>query len=316
MSERAGDLGDAIEGGLWGLLIGDALGVPYEFRKPHQLPPFDQIEMPPPAGFRPTYPDAPPGAWSDDGAHALCLLASLLDCGRLDLEDLGSRLVRWLHDGYMAVGGIVFDVGMQTSAALAKVRSGVPAERAGGRDEWANGNGALMRVLPLALWHHGSDDELVRDAARQSMVTHAHPRSQICCALYCLWVRFTMRSAPDPWAQAAFTLRSLASGRPGWGGELDAHVRPERAPEGTGTGYVVDCLHSARVAAEEPTFERVLKRAVSLGHDTDTTAAVAGGLAGVRHGLSGIPGRWRDALAERATVQALVNRLLERDRAG
>jgi len=159
MRERARDLRDAIAGGVWGLLIGDALGVPYEFRKPHQLPSFDQIEMPPPGGFRPTYPNAPPGAWSDDGAHALCFLASLLDCGRLDLDDLGARLLRWLDNGYMAVDGIVFDVGMQTSTALANLRSGVPADRAGGRDEFANGNGSLMRcrsacgiVGPMRSW--------------------------------------------------------------------------------------------------------------------------------------------------------------------
>jgi ADP-ribosyl-[dinitrogen reductase] hydrolase len=305
------DIRDAVAGGLWGLLIGDALGVPFEFRKPQDLPLFDQIEMPPPSTFRPTYPDAPAGAWSDDGAHALCLLASLLDRGHLDLDDLGARLVRWLDTGYMAVGGIVFDVGGQTSTALARVRSGVPAERAGGLDEWSNGNGSLMRVLPLALWHRGSDEALVRDAARQSMVTHAHARSQICCALYCLWVRFTMQGAAAPWAQATSTLRSLAPARPGWPAELETKVRPDREPEGTGSGYVVDCLHSARRAAEESTFERVLKRAVSLGNDTDTTAAVAGGLAGVRHGLSGIPKRWRDALAEPATVEALAGRLIE-----
>jgi ADP-ribosyl-[dinitrogen reductase] hydrolase len=314
MSQRAGDLADAVAGGVWGLLVGDALGVPFEFRKPDQLPPFQQIEMPPPTGFRPTYPDAPAGAWSDDGAQALCLLASLLECGRLDLEDLAARLVRWLRTGYMAVGGIVFDVGMQTSTALAKVRSGVLAERAGGHDEWANGNGSLMRVLPLALWHRGSDDELVRDAARQSIVTHAHLRSQICCALYCLWVRFTKQGAQAPWAEAASTLRALTSGWPGWEGELDAHVHPEWVPQGGGTGYVIDCLHSARLAAEEPTFEHIIKRAVSLGHDTDTTAAVAGGLAGVRHGLSGIPDRWREALAGRAMVEPLVSQVVERAR--
>jgi len=312
MSEGARDLRDAVAGGVWGLLIGDALGVPYEFRRPHQLPPWEQLEMRPPAGFRPTYPDAPAGAWSDDGAQALCLLASLLDRGHLDVEDLGARLLRWLTDGYMAVGGIVFDVGGQTSTALARLRSGVPAERCGGRDELANGNGSLMRVAPLALWHRGSHAELVRDAARQSVVTHAHPRSQICCALHCLWVRFTLERVPDPWGRAASTVRALAPEWPGWLVELDEHVRPEREPEGTGSGYVVDCLHSARVALVEPTFERALKRAVSLGHDTDTTAAVAGGVAGARHGLSGIPARWREALAEPRLVDELVARLLDR----
>lgn len=104
----------------------------------------------------------------------------------------------------------------------------------------------------------------------------------------------------------------MAPGWSGWAVELDDHIRPEREPEGTGSAYVVDCLHSARVAVAEPTFERVVKRAVSLGHDTDTTAAEAGRLAGLRHGLSGIPERWKEALAEREMVEEMVRRLLDR----
>ncbi|HLT38469.1 MAG TPA: ADP-ribosylglycohydrolase family protein, partial [Enhygromyxa sp.] len=81
-----------IEGGLLGLLIGDALGVPYEFHGPEQIPAREHIELEPPVGFRRAHPGVPPGTWSDDGAQALCLLASLLDRGRLELADFGERL--------------------------------------------------------------------------------------------------------------------------------------------------------------------------------------------------------------------------------
>lgn len=139
-----------IEGGLWGLLIGDALGVPYEFKSPEGIPPLAEIEMEPPAGYPRSWPDELPGTWSDDGAHALCLLASLLYRGRLDLDDLGRRLLNWYDVGYMAVGGKVFDIGGTTRAALQRLRRGVPAVEAGEVGENANGNGALMRALPLA----------------------------------------------------------------------------------------------------------------------------------------------------------------------
>ena len=66
----------------------------------------------------------------------------------------------------MAVGGVVFDVGIQTSRSLRRLKSGVPAIEAGLADEGSNGNGAFMRVLPLALWHKGSDAGLVADALR------------------------------------------------------------------------------------------------------------------------------------------------------
>ena len=92
-------LRERIEGGLLGLLVGDALGVPYEFHAPEVLPAADRLEMEPPAGFRRAHAAVPPATWSDDGAQALALLDSLLACGRLDAEDLGRRLLDWYDRG-------------------------------------------------------------------------------------------------------------------------------------------------------------------------------------------------------------------------
>ncbi len=108
---------ERIEGGIWGLLVGDALGVPYEFHPARAIPGADAIEMAPPPGFARAHAGTPPGTWSDDGAHALCLLASLVHNGRLDAEDLARRLVNWYEHGYLAVDGRVFDVGVQTGRA-------------------------------------------------------------------------------------------------------------------------------------------------------------------------------------------------------
>src|SRR3546814_6455300 len=78
---------DAVGGGLLGMLVGDALGVPYEFSPPDRIPKSERIEMAPPAGFQRAHPWTPPGTWSDDGAQALCLLASLLHCSGLDRSE-------------------------------------------------------------------------------------------------------------------------------------------------------------------------------------------------------------------------------------
>ena len=98
---------DRIAGGLLGLLVSDALGCPYEFHQPADLPPLDQIEMAPPPGFDRAHVGTPPGTWTDDGAQALCLLASLLDRGGFDPSDFGRRLLNWYAWGYMAVDGRV-----------------------------------------------------------------------------------------------------------------------------------------------------------------------------------------------------------------
>ncbi|MEO6807776.1 MAG: ADP-ribosylglycohydrolase family protein [Isosphaeraceae bacterium] len=304
---------ERIEGGLVGLLVGDALGVPYEFHSPGQIPAEDQIEFEPPQGFPRAHRGVPPGTWSDDGAQALCLLASLLDRGRYDQDDLGRRLLDWYRQGYLAVDGKVFDVGVQTSRALAALQDGVPAGEAGPREEHDNGNGSLMRVLPLALWHRGSDFDLVVDAYAQSQVTHGHPRSQVCCALYCLWARRTLEGAETPWVEAVASLRALKPrGRSEFFDELETVIRPDEAPQGRGSGYVVDCLHSARLAVEAGGYEQVVRAAIRLGHDTDTTACVAGGIAGVRDGLGAIPERWRAGLLGREMFEPLLRELVAR----
>src|SRR3712207_1158606 len=97
-----------IEGGLIGLLGGDALGVPYEFQDAEDLPPFSQIEYEPPPGFARSHGGVAPGTWSDDGAQALCLLASLLERDCFDPDDFARRLLRWYEQGYMAVDNRVF----------------------------------------------------------------------------------------------------------------------------------------------------------------------------------------------------------------
>ncbi len=291
-----------LAGAMWGLLVGDALGVPYEFHSPDQLPPASEIEMTPPPGFRRAHVGVEPGTWSDDGAQALCLLDSLLACDRLDADDLMRRLVRWHEQGYLAVDGNVFDMGIQTGRALDNFRRGVAAEEAGPSGERDNGNGSLMRVLPLALWHRGDDRSLADDACRQSRITHGHPRAQVACALYCLWARRILQGASDPWQAAVDALKPLTA----HGGELDGILSSD---EKHGTGYVVDTLRSARWAVAQGPYETVVKAAISLGNDTDTTACVAGGIAGLRDGLDAIPGRWLQMMRGRELAAPLVARL-------
>lgn len=305
-------LEEKISGGLIGLLVGDALGVPYEFHQQDEIPSATEIEFTPPHGFARAHARVPAGTWSDDGAHALILLASLLHRGKVDLDDLGRRLIAWYNSGYKAVDGDVFDVGIQTADAINRLGRGVSAHEAGSTNEQANGNGSLMRVLPLALWHKGSIAELVIDAQTQSLLTHGHVRSQVCCALYCLWARFTIEDLPDPWREAVKSLRAIYTEDSLEREELEWSIRPDDPPDGAGgSGYVVDCLRSARWAVEAGAYEQVVKAAISLGKDTDTTACVAGGIAGLRDGVNAIPARWREALRGKELYEEELRLLIE-----
>ena len=318
-----------------GLLVGDALGVPYEGAPPAKLPSLARLEMTPPDTWMRAH-DVEDGTWSDDGATALALADSLLGCGELNPTDLAEKLSAWQFEGRYAVDGFVFDIGVTTSDAIGRFLAGAPADEAGPDNEMANGNGSLMRVLPLALWHRGSDEALARDAMLQSQVTHGHVRAQLCCALLCLWARRIANGADSEiaWAQATQTLRALLpalcrAANPindndeplermmkqlapeEWQAELEFHIRPADEIAGRGSGYVVDCLRGVRDALRQPDYETVVKTAIGLGHDTDTTACIAGGVAGVRGGVKAIPVRWRNALRGREICNPIIEKLVK-----
>ena len=313
MATASVDRQQRVSGGLIGLLVGDALGVPYEFHPPESIPQADLIEYAPPVGFERAHVGVPPGTWSDDGAQALVLLDSLLACDGLDLTHFAGGLRRWLLEGFYAVNRSVFDIGAQTSTALNRLGSGVPPELSGPSGERDNGNGSLMRVLPLALWHRGDDRELMVLAARQSLPTHGHPRSQVACALYCLWARAALEEHPDPWSSAVSRFRNHGGLDLFPDEEVQRVLDPGNAESARGTGYILDTLWSAKAAVEGTTsFEACVRHAVTLGHDTDTTAAVSGGIAGLLYGGEAIPDRWTEALRGRSLVEPLLAKLLER----
>jgi ADP-ribosylglycohydrolase len=300
---------ERIKGGIVGLLVGDALGVPYEFHERQSIPPFDEIEFEPPANFRRAHAGVPSGTWSDDGAQALCLLASLLECGKFDIDDFAEKLVAWFREDYLAVDEM-FDVGIQTQRAILNLRRGESPLEAGPKEDRNNGNGSLMRVLPLALWHSGSDEELVQIAFDQSAVTHGHLRSKLCCGLYCLWARQILQENEKTWESAVSILREIFPENSVERKELEQNIKPDDLYAVQGSGYVLDSLFSAKWACTRPNFEETVKAAISLGNDTDTTACIAGGIAGLKFGIEGIPKRWRENLRGKEIYEPLLEKLI------
>lgn len=165
-----------LKGLIWGGIVGDALGVPFEFRTRDSFSVTDMV------GYG-TY-DLPPGTWSDDTSMTLCTLAHLNE--QTDLEDLMQKFVAWTTDDYMTTPSGMFDIGNQTSEALRTwSRSGVAATACGPKSEYANGNGALMRIAPvLSLTYHQPLDVQFQIAERYSSLTHGHMRSIVASFLY------------------------------------------------------------------------------------------------------------------------------------
>ena len=301
------DIADRLAGAVWGHLVGDAVGVPYEGRPAAEV---GEVVF----GATGTY-GQPPGTWSDDGALMLAQLDSLLTAG-FDPADFGRRAVDWYRrDAYTPDGDGCFDIGNATRAALERFEAGTPPEEAGGTDDRSCGNGSLMRILPLALVERdASDGLLVEQAQRLSAVTHGHARVKVACALYVLIARSLLlsHSRADALAWARRRLRAIYSADADAAAYLAALDHLEAWPERTGRGSVWDAFWSAWDAfAGAGSYRETIERAVDYGNDTDTTAAIAGGLAGLRFGLGGIPAEWLAGMRGRPIVAPLVDCLVE-----
>lgn len=301
---------DKVLGGLWGLLIGDATGVSYEFYPPNQIPPFEQIDMIPPNGFEKTYKDIPFGTYSDDGAQFLCVLESFLECKKLDIKNLADKLLDWWTWGHLAVDNNVFDVGGQTMQSLMKYSAGTSPYESGFTIKKGQGNGSLMRVLGIPLLHEGSDEDLVEDAHTQSLITHGHVNNQICCALYSLIIRYILKGNDFNGAYeiSIKKLKEIYEHDKEYLEGLINDILPKDVVKESGTGHVIDCLKSSfKVIRESNSYEEAIKKAIALGNDTDTTAAVTGGIAGALYGFESIPKRWFEILRGKDEVYKLIN---------
>jgi ADP-ribosylglycohydrolase len=245
----------------------------------------------------------------------LALLESLLEVG-WDLDDQGRRFLAWFDDAQYTATGVCFDSGIATTAALDRIRAGTPAARAGSDGDRAQSNGGLMRILPVALMGRElSDADLVARAEAGTRVTHAHPRVVVASAIYVLVARALLRGeaprAAIDWAVA--TLGNLYASTPERR-ELIASCLVHK--EGLGHAYVADSLLSALTALEQgSSFRDVVELAISYGHDTDTTAAIAGGLAGIQYGAAAVPDEWMVAMRAAPgwfIVDTLAHRLGDR----
>ena len=295
-------------GGLWGAIIGDALGVPVEFKSR------EQVRRNPITGMRGygTF-NLPPGSWSDDSSLLICTVESLLD--GFDTNTMGELFIRWLTEGYWTPWGKTFDVGASTMSSIGRMMREVPPEEAGGIGENDNGNGSLMRIMPVGIFFSRQPvEELLNNVHRASSLTHRHPRTLMACGFYCLMVRALLEGfTPDEAYLYAIEQSTIYYAKLPYAEELPHFERlfstliksvPETAIKSG--GYVIHTLEaSVWCLLNSNSFQEAVLMAVNLGEDTDTTGCVTGGLAGVYYGLKGIPKEWLDAIVRKEDIGKL-----------
>jgi ADP-ribosyl-[dinitrogen reductase] hydrolase len=284
---------DRFRGALLGLAAGDAVGTTVEFSPPGTFAPLTGM-----TGGGPFH--LPAGAWTDDTSMALCLAESLIECRGFDPVDQLARYVRWYREGHWSSTGRCFDIGNATRAALERFeRTGRPYP--GDAAPHAAGNGPLMKLAPIPMFFARDPKEAAARAAESARTTHGAPEAADACRYFALLLvaALTETDPPEPPDDLHPRIAAVAAGS------------YKTNPDIRGTGYVVDALEAALWAVHTTgSFAEAILAAANLGDDADTTAAIAGQLAGARYGVDAIPADWRDKLFMRDEILALADRLM------
>jgi ADP-ribosyl-[dinitrogen reductase] hydrolase len=298
--------------GLMGVCVGDALGVPVEFTSRSE-----RLQSPVTSMLGYGTWDQPPGTWSDDSSLTLCLAECL--CEAYSLDAIARSFYLWYTEGYWGAHGKVFDIGGTTRQAIISWHRGTSPLKAGGTDERSNGNGSLMRILPMAYFYQTlTFGELIERVHQVSCITHGHLRSQMACGIY-ISIAVELLAGIEPKAaylqglekiQAIYSDIEYATEKPHFDRVFSGKIAHLAIGEINSGGYVIDTLEASLwCLLNSSSYAEAVLQAVNLGGDTDTTGAVTGGLAGIYYGWENIPRQWRDQIARKQDIIDLANRL-------
>lgn len=302
-----------LKAAILGVAVGDALGVPVEFSSRAERKK-DPVKTMREYG---THHQAR-GTWSDDSTMLFCLMETLVK--GYDLQDLGNRFINWYRHAYWTPHGSVFDMGNSTRQAILRLESGTSPTLAGGQTANSNGNGSLMRILPIVFYIKDMPIaqrwQIVSDV---SAVSHAHFRSRFACFIYIEYC-LQLLNKEDKWSAYRNIQTSINAFAQTAGFEQDELILFDRIlqkdiskypeQEIASSGYVIHTLEASLwCLLTYNSFEEVCLAAVNLGSDTDTTGAVVGGLAGLLFGYDAIPPIWIASLARLEDILNLIERL-------
>ncbi len=304
---------------LFGFCVGDALGVPVEFVDRKTLKARPVVDMREFGTF-----NMPAGTWSDDSSLAFCLAESL--CKGYNLNDIANNFVKWMFHNHWTPYGHAFDIGAATSEAINNLKEGVSPLDSGGCDENSNGNGSLMRIIPLIFYNKNlTINQRFKTVMEVSAITHGHIRSLISCFIY---TEFALQLlAGHEKLEAYKRMQSIVNQF-----IKDFNYFPEdelelfepilennsgivpiyqyEEVEISSRGYVLDTLEaSIWCFLNSNNYSEAVLKAVNLGADTDTTACVTGGLAGLYYGIESIPNDWLKVIAKSKQITELAEKL-------
>lgn len=308
-----------IRDGLYGLCVADALGVPAECRTREDL-----RENPITGMSGDGVHGQGIGFWSDDSSMTLCLAKSIAESGYFHTHDIMERFRQWFETGAYTPGGTCFDFGHTCAKAIHRYQRGVTPALCGSNKREENGNGSLMRILPLAFVLYGKygknvaySSQAMADIHTISGLTHRHPLAQSACGIYISIACHILSGETIPMAVYDGVEKALE-----WYGSHSrfqpwveswkslAFVAQREESSIRSGSYVVESLEAALwCLLRTESYRDCVLRCVNLGYDTDSTAAIAGGLAGLYYGYSAIPREWLSLLAGKEIIEDCVQGL-------
>jgi len=306
-----------VKAGIMGICIGDALGVPVELKKREDLKKNPVTKMLEYMSW-----NQPKGTWSDDSALTLCLAEELTK--GYDLERIGASFVKWVKYGHWTAHGRLFDIGGTTRHSIARLIKGESARFSGNIFEEDNGNGSLMRILPLAFYlEHESDiQKLYLTVKEVSSITHGHFRSVFACFIYVVFAiqllkgkrkteayRYTQDVVLEYAGKQGFNPKEIELFHRVLKNDISGYSEEEIKS----TGYVLHSLEASLWCfLNSETYSEAVLKAVNLGEDTDTTGAITGGIAGIYYGYDSIPQEWLDVLVRKDDIETLCENLFKK----
>lgn len=310
--------------GIMGLVIGDALGDPVQFSSREKIRKEGLVK-----GMEDGGPyNTPAGTWTDDGSLSIATMDSIIEKRFVDPDDIAHRFVRWLYCGEYAPFGKAFDNGATCTAAIHDFAKRHDWKTCGRTGERSNGNGGIMRILPVCLFGVDLEDDeaAIRFVHDVTALTHNHPRALIASGMYYFMVKEMISGTGDMIERLqngydhAFRFYHLDQK---FSKELGSYTRLMSMGafsclnewEIRSSGYVVDTLEAAVWSLTTTgSFRDALLKAVNLGDDSDSVGAVCGGLAGLYYGYDAIPADWLAAIQKRDWIEMLCRKANEMDK--
>lgn len=286
-----------IKSAIYGFVIGDAMGVPVEFEDREKLMESPVTNM---LGYG-SY-DVSKGVWSDDTSMTLATMDSIIvNKNKLNYNDIADKFCEWINNAKYTATNEVFDIGTTTKYSLMRCwNNNIDATKCGGNAISENGNGSLMRMLPIAFYcfyNKMEDNDIINIVRNTSSITHAHEISIIGCYMYVKYIIFILSNNNKTESYKLLQKIDYSIFNKDNINLYERIIKEDISKYSLdtikSTGFVVDTLESALwVILNTENFNEAIIGSVNLGGDTDTIAAITGSIAGILYGYDSINEKW------------------------